>query len=410
METYWDLQRKTGREIKGALAVMMVVTALFTYLGAYEALGSEGAGHMARVPAAIFALGSGTAGFIMWTVALGMIPTLPRGKSLLRGLGALALGLLMMVCLSSYLNVVAIGGGDAQRAGMFASVATYEAALGKSQERLAAAASLRPNLLNGAATFEGWAEAERTQGALTGSPGRGTVYSSAMSAAGDMEALADSLDGALGQGQGLVEKAAGHLRAMRAIAEEQGPVPERLGRFAAHSDRLRSILVEINSLDVAGALARDLERLAAEKTTMAPSARGAALADAQAQAVMKLARILNDTAAPLADTARRLATMERPDVPRFERISTVQAVWLHARAIVPLWAGGLALDLMPLILLLLLRIKRDSDDDTDVPADVARALGMTMADVLAGQKAIDSFMGRNATPVKAPQGKATGKK
>jgi len=65
-------------------------------------------------------------------------------------------------------------------------------------------------------------------------------------------------------------------------------------------------------------------------------------------------------AKPVADRAAELGRWPVPNVPKFHRISTVEAVWVHGLSILPLWAGGLALDLMPLVLLLLFRIKRDS--------------------------------------------------
>ncbi|SDF09033.1 hypothetical protein [Rhodospira trueperi] len=396
MEDLSEYMRKQVKYIDGPLVLMMVVTGLFTYLGVESALGSNGSDTMERLSAAAFALGSGTAGFALWKHALHLVPHLPGGKHLAKGLAALLLGLMFIVFLSSCLNVVAIGGANAQQAAMFAAVGQFETTLGESEARLSKAAEVRANLMTGASDLEDWAQAEATRGALSGHPGRGTVYTAAMAAAAQMRTLRQTLDEGLADGAALAERARGHLQEMRAIAESETGVPERLGRFAAESDRMRSVLISLNSLELAGALSRDLERLATAETTMAPSARSASVAEAQADAVLKLMEITQAVAKPVASRSAELGRWPVPEVPKFHRISTVEAVWVHGLSILPLWAGGLALDLMPLVLLLLFRIKRDSEILPEArPRDTGDHL--TIGDVKRAQAALDSFIGRHAT-------------
>ncbi|SDE99894.1 hypothetical protein [Rhodospira trueperi] len=396
MEDLKEYMHKQAKFIDGPLVLMMVVTGLFTYLGVESALGSNGSDTMERLSAAAFALGSGTAGFALWKHALHLVPHLPGGKHLFKGLAALLLGLVFIVFLSSYLNVVAIGGANAQRAAMFAAVGDFETALGESEARLSQAAEVRANLANGAGILDNWAQAEATRGALTGHPGKGTVYTAALAAAGQMRTLRKTLDEGLSEGATLAGQARGHLQAMRAVAESETGVPERLGRFATESDRMRSVLVSLNSLELAGALSRDLERLATAETTMAPSARSEAVAEAQQDAVRRLVEITQTVAKPMADRAVELGRWPVPNVPKFHRISTVEAVWVHGLSILPLWAGGLALDLMPLVLLLLFRIKRDSELPPD---DKRRDNGdhLTIGDVKRARAALDDVIGRHAT-------------
>ncbi len=112
----------------------------------------------------------------------------------------------------------AIGGADAQKASMFAAIEDFEAALGRSTERLTAASTLRANLLKGAGTLDEWAQGEATRGVLSGYAGRGSVYTRTKVVANELRGVARGLDEGLKQGGALTERARAQLEAMRAIA------------------------------------------------------------------------------------------------------------------------------------------------------------------------------------------------
>lgn len=385
----------TAKLTRGCLLVLMLTTAYFTYSGAEMVLVAEGGGLMERSAALVYAVGVSSMMYLFWHHAMRIVPSLPTLRQWSLGMGVSLVGAVAILGISSWLNVLAMGGAQAQKIQFINTLTQYEQTTDAFLARMGAAASFRANLVQAEAELNGWAEREATTGAVSGYAGTGTVHAALTGTAGQMDSLVRTLDAALAEGERLGEQARASLAQLREIAGSRQPVAARVSAFADESDRLRSTLLAIGNLGIADALARELGRAAGSIGALTPSAGSATIAQAQSEALAQVQQIMSEITLPLAEDARDMSTLPMPDLPENTRLSTVRAVWVHAGDLVPYWAGGIGLDLMPLVLILFLSLLRmavqplSADTGSDHESD-----HLTLGEIKQAMAGLDSIYGR----------------
>lgn len=384
----------TERLTAGLLLFLMAATAFYTFRGASVVLASDGGGVMDRLASMVYALGVAAMTYLFWRHAMNIVPAMTNWRDWLRAFAVLVLGACAIVATSSWLNVMALAGAEVQKIELHRTITRFETAHDAFARRLSTTAALRGSLTQGARDLHGWAEAEAAHGAISGFSGRGSVHAALTASAGQMAGVAGTLDEGLAEAEALAGRARDHLAAMRAMADSQAPLGQRLNDFASEADRLRSALVAMGTMDLAGTVARDMERIGGPAVSMEPSARSQAIARAQSSALGKVESIKASIAGPIADAAGRMSETSMPDVPLYRRTSTVRAVWDQAGQLVPYWAGGVALDLMPVLLILFLSVLRRALHPKTQTDDRDKGVDMTIREVRRARAAMDELLGR----------------
>lgn len=247
--------------------------------------------------------------------------------------------------MSSWFVATSIGGRSAVRVDMAEKVEVYRHALETSVSNVLSEQQLVPDIARMADDMNGLAEAELSQGRLSGRPGKGPVVDTLKRAAGTWRATADEAQGARERLTGLQAGATRHLKAMDDIVAGNERLSEAQRRFASASGDFRQKVGEIQSISIIP-LVRRLG-MPALPATGAGQAQADAIAGVHAAFAEQSERLTRKADAMVAQRVEPVLIANRP-------INTGEAVIDQAERVLPAWAVGVGVDLLPLLLLALL--------------------------------------------------------
>ena len=147
-----------------------------------------------------------------------------------------------------------------------------------------------------------------------------------------------------------------HLTAMRRLVSATGNVDQRSVDFAEEAVSLVGVISAMAETSVAPAVQRAAEDMA--RTFVRPATQESLtdLADRQEAVIDSVADAVAQSSAALVAAANDILARERIEPFRFTPISSAEAVLLYAEDFVPSWAGAIAIDMMPAVLVLMLMI------------------------------------------------------
>jgi hypothetical protein len=146
------------------------------------------------------------------------------------------------------------------------------------------------------------------------------------------------------------------LSRMRTLIVEQGPVEARSVLFSEESVRLAGVITGLRQLGVAPLVARAAEDLRASVVLPELDGRSAAVRSDQAATIESVREALDLRAATLKDAAEEILAMPPPAETTYTPISAADAVIRYAGDFVPSWAGAIAIDLLPGVLVMILAV------------------------------------------------------
>ena len=154
------------------LGVLALASGVYTYLGVRDLL--NGNATIVFFAAVIYSVAVSIGIYAFWTFLLRFLPHVRDISS--RGLlfGCMALGSLMIIAMSAWLNASALAGAAAIQQHLAVAVQAYTRDLDRAHSNALAAQSLLPDIQMAATRFSRLAESERG-GSLTGTSGSGTV-------------------------------------------------------------------------------------------------------------------------------------------------------------------------------------------------------------------------------------------
>ena len=143
---------------------------------------------------------------------------------------------------------------------------------------------------------------------------------------------------------------------MRALTVEQGPVAQRSVLFSEEAVRLANVITRLRQLSVAPLVARAANDLS--DSIVLPQLDGASADTRQGQqaTIDSVLTVLSQRAAGLEQAAQSVMDMAPPEDTTYTPISAADAVILYAGNFVPSWAGAIAIDLLPAVLVLIVAI------------------------------------------------------
>jgi hypothetical protein len=146
---------------------------------------------------------------------------------------------------------------------------------------------------------------------------------------------------------------------MRALTVEPGPVEARSVEFSEAAVRLQGLITQLRQLSVAPLVERAARDLAASVVLPELDGRTAEDRGGQAATITSVLGVLAARAATLEQAAQAVQAVQAQtpanDV-TYTPISSADAVILYAGNFIPSWAGAIAIDLLPGVLVFILAI------------------------------------------------------
>lgn len=365
-----------------ALGVLATASGIYTYLGVSSLLDNNGA--MTFFAAVAYSIAVSVGIFVFWSFLLRLLPAVRTGAARIGLLLSMALGSLAIVAMSSWLNAAALAGAAAVEQHLAKTVQDYQGALERSYQIATAGQSLERDVARVHQSFTDLSEQEAT-GQLSGLAGRGAVFRVLNQKADELEAL----EAQIASQTPLVEErfAQGNviLSRMRALTVETGPVEARSVEFSEEAVRLAGIITELRQLSVAPLVQRAAQDLS--QSVVLPQLDGRTAADRQGQAstLESVLSVLGQRAETLRLAAEGVISMPAPAETAYTPVSAADAVILYAENFVPSWAGAIAIDLLPAVLVLILMVVQASIRAGREP--IALEDRMTMAELRAALSA-----------------------
>ncbi|MBF9045195.1 hypothetical protein HKCCE4037_17765 [Rhodobacterales bacterium HKCCE4037] len=336
-----------------ALAVLATASGIYTYLGVSSLLDDTGA--MSFFAAAAYSIAVSVGIFVFWSYLMRLLPAMRTAAAKLKLMGAMVLGSVAIIAMSSWLNAAALAGAAAVEQHLARTVQDYQTALEQAHDTAVSAQALERDVARVRQSFEDLSEQEAA-GDLSGLAGRGAVFRVLRQKAEELAALeaqiaaqSELIDAAFDEGNVILSR-------MRALIVEPGAVEARSVAFSEDAVRLAGLVSTLRQLSVAPLVDRAAEDLSASVVLPELDASGTAGQDAQASTISSVLQVLALRATSLEEAAEQV--IARPDPPEvtYTPISSADAVILYARNFVPSWAGAIAIDLLPAVLVLILMV------------------------------------------------------
>ncbi|MEL6208290.1 MAG: hypothetical protein AAFR47_23780, partial [Pseudomonadota bacterium] len=336
-----------------ALGVLATASGIYTYLGVSSLLDDTGA--LSFFAAIAYAVAVSVGIFVFWSYMMRLLPAVRTAAARIGLMLTMALGSVAIVAMSSWLNAAALAGAAAVEQHLAVTVQDYQESLERSHEIAVSSQALRQDVARVRQSFQDLSEQEAT-GDLSGVAGRGAVFRVLTQKAEELAALEAQIEG---QGP-LIDRAFAEgnaiLSRMRALTVERGPVETRSVTFSEEAVRLAGIITQLRQLSVAPLVARAAADL--EESVVLPELDGRTdeVRAGQAATIGSVLGVLGQRAETLETAARQVMAMPPPSEVAYVPISAADAVILYAENFVPSWAGAIAIDLLPAVLVFVLMV------------------------------------------------------
>lgn len=378
--------------IQPILAELSAASGLFTYLG----LSIDADTFEAKAHASVLALAGSALIYLFWSEVLKIVPYVNSTKDKLTLFAIIAGFFFIIFNLSSANNAGGLAGKDAQNhhAAHYAGVAAI--VVGEAFKRSMLIEGLAADLRGEVAHYETAIENEIKSGAYSGSPGPGAVHTALTEIRNRLAISYDETEAFIRLRDQLGESARGRLEMIRKIATSDQPLEKRNRDLARESDALRAELARMDPLVLADSLARTLEALPQVADMQAKFSSDPKTAKRQREALEKLRSDIAATAARLGKFIDEAREEDAPQLQAFERVSAVRAVMIYWPNYIAFWAGGIALDIGPLAIVLLIMVAKGAKSKEELA--MTSILGLRVADISSAHVAGQVIRAAGADP------------
>ncbi|WP_425045278.1 hypothetical protein [Primorskyibacter sp. S87] len=404
---------RTAKELEGhlvwldtftpaALGVLAIASGIYTYLGVSSLLEDNGAVSFFAAVAYSIAVSVGI--FVFWSYMLRLLPSMRSAGGFIGLTVSTMVGSLAIIAMSSWLNAAALAGSAAVEQHLENTVRDYQTAVEQAHDIALRGQALGREVERARQSFEELAELEQS-GSLSGTAGRGAVFRVLTQKTEELRNLEEQIAAQ----QPLIEDAFADgneiLGRMRELTVAPGPVDKRSVQFSEESVKLAGVLSQLNQYSVAPLVVRAAADLPASVVLPELDGRNSTVRDAQSATITSVLDALDQRSKTLKDAAEEVLEMEPPIETAYNPISSADAVIRYAHNFVPSWAGAIAIDLLPAVLVFVLAITqaairsgRDgmSIEETLTLADLKAAMN-AMKDVELTMGAADAAIQERST-------------
>ena len=336
-----------------ALGVLAVASGIYTYLGVSSLLNDTGA--LSVFAALAYSVAVSVGIFVFWSYMMRLLPAVRTAGARIGLTLSMVVGSLAIIAMSSWLNAAALAGSAAVEQHLAETVQQYQTALERADEITQSAQSHARDVARVRQSFDDLSEQEAT-GQLSGFAGQGAVFRLLRQKSDELAALETQITAQ----QPMVEQAfvEGNaiLSGMRALTVEQGPVKARSVPFSEEAVRLANVITQLRQLSVAPLVNRAATDLA--DAVVLPSLDGgdSNTRAGQRATIESVLSVLQQRAETLKAAAQEVLNMTPPADISYTPVSAADAVILYAGNFIPSWAGAIAIDLLPAVLVLILAV------------------------------------------------------
>lgn len=324
-----------------------------------------------KLMCAAVAVAVGVAIYVFWKAAFEASVRPSQFKNRTAGWLATLVGSVFLLGMSSWWNVAAIGGHEALRAGMLEALHETEGVFVKETGRAGAHRPFISRVDKLAAELSQLAECERQSGCVSGSGGNGGVASTLAQLAGGAGQLAASLT------QSDVDLVAQADAGRICLAEMRKELDANAGASGVSTP-----LDCVNGAMAAIAANGQLDRIAQEMSAFTAGVviPATVRSEAQKASVANILESIQKRAAAIAADAGAAINREAPAAISLPQMSAMKAVIVYYDSILPSWITGIALDLLPLVLLSFSStIAASKREQPDMPGDISLAQALRTA-------------------------------
>ncbi len=388
-----------------ALGVLAIASGIYTYLGVSSLLEENGA--ISFFAAVAYSIAVSVGIFVFWSYMLRLLPSMRTASGFIGLTISTMVGSVAIIAMSSWLNAAALAGSAAVEQHLENTVRDYQAALEQAHDIALSGQALGREVERARQSFEELAELEQS-GDLSGTAGRGAVFRVLTQKAEELRNLEDQIaaqqepiEEAFQQGNEILAK-------MRELTVAPGPVDRRSVQFSEESVKLAGVISRLNQYSVAPLVARAAEDLPSSVVLPELDGRSSDVRDAQSSTINSVLNALDQRSKTLKNAADEVLDMEPPMETAYNPISSADAVIKYAHNFVPSWAGAIAIDLLPAVLVFVLAITQAairsgkdgmSIEDTLTLSDLRAAMN-AMKDVEATMGVADAAILERTTPKK----------
>ncbi|WP_198665145.1 hypothetical protein [Tropicimonas sp. IMCC34011] len=336
-----------------ALGVLACASGIYTYLGVSSLLDDSGA--FTFFAAISYSIAVSVGIFVFWSYLMRLLPAVKTAGARIGLMASMALGSLAIVAMSSWLNAAALAGAAAVEQHLANTVQEYQASLERAHQIAVSAQGLELDVSRVRQSFEDLGEQEAT-GDLSGIAGRGAVFRVLRQKSQELETLETQIaaqdplvDRAFAEGNAILSR-------MRALTVAQGSVEDRSVTFSEEAVRLAGIITQLRQLSVAPLVQRAAQDLRASVVLPELDGSSDAIRQGQQATITSVLEVLGQRAQTLEAAAQQVIEMPAPDEVAYTPISTADAVIRYASNFAPSWAGAIAIDLLPAVLVFILMV------------------------------------------------------
>lgn len=333
-----------------ALGVLAVASGIYTYLGVRGLLDDGGA--LSLFAAVAYSAAVSTGIFVFWSYLLRLLPAMRTAATRLWLAVAMVIGSAAIVAMSSWLNAAALAGSAAVEQHLAHTVQDYQTSLERANEITLQAQALALDVGRTRQGFEDLS-AQEAEGSLSGLAGRGAVFRVLTQKSDELAALEQLILAQEGPVFTAFAEGNAILSRMRALTVAPGKVEDRSVEFSEEAVRLAGVITTLRQLSVAPLVdraARDLAQSVVLPRLDADNAGGQA---AQQATIDSLLEVLARRAETLQAAASDVLALEPAGEVIYTPISTADAVIRYASNFAPSWAGAIAIDLLPAVLVMI---------------------------------------------------------
>lgn len=330
---------------------------------------------------------------MFWRVLLALTPRLKTTRDITMT-ALLSLPFLLAIFgFSGWNNVKGVSGRAALELHMQDGITEFEAAFDQAYADANALKTTGMDLSREARSFHADGDEEFETGGFSGHPGKGLIESVFHSVGDGFEDSARTVADLSQKNDESLVQAQIHLDKMRKIAASNIPLQERMRLMAEQSDKIRGLLIELDTRPAALTILRGLKGLKQNVSLRSNFSKNPATARRQKQALETIERNIEATTKTINKPFKTLSLTERADPPSFQKISASEAVAKAWPVFIGGIAGGIALDIFPAILVIYYLIALRTTSARERKLSVI--MDMPLKDVLRGVVAKDLFKGNS---------------
>jgi hypothetical protein len=323
--------------------------------------------------------------YAFWSYMLRFVPLVTSGVQRVGLFVTMAIGSLMIIAMSSWLNAAALAGSAALEQHLAVTLEGYVSDLDNAHGNALAAQSLLPDVQRASDRFARLADNERESGALTGTQGSGSVVQLLTQMAAQLNELGDSITSSREEVAALFEQGSAHLTKMRELVSAPGDVAPRADEFSAEVVQLTAVISALQETGVAPSVKRAAQDLSLGFIAPVADGQDAGLVVRQDQVMATVRDSVSAQSAALSQAADEILAEPKVEPRRFVPLSSAEAVLRYWSDFIPSWAGAIAIDLLPVVLVLVLMIVHDAmrreagsmeEAETITAAEMMRAIAL----------------------------------